>query len=1019
MRLLRLVVAISTALFSLSTIRAEPQRPIHAAGYVIADAQTGPLPALPATATPPDLSGGAEPGKVWALLTVPSTTRSAPFSTELAEIGAAVDALRAADQPVVIALDAQRATAPGDEGRRVWLEWLRALTRAMQGKVLWYLVSGLDPQPGQPDSARQTTLEIKAAAVTIRAEDAAAGFALALPSASALADVATVFRTAGDLEPYVDGLCVTVVETEPVEAVVTQTRALLNEVDPGASLWLRGSVSAPDAKQLEDQVLRRAAELIGLRVDLAWFDLPVSAGTTNGRPPVAGRALRVFTRALHTGLANSTRENAGIEPAAGQADLVHWSRFFDDKNFQEAIVYWSPASELPEGSRVRFEFDTVLRRNFKVLDPVTGNPGAVQSTKLGGQRAALDLPLAKRPRLLTFTLDKSSEGFGEQPEEREIEAVRKTTADEVIAFHQRFRAFQDDRLTSHHSASTMKIRFSGGGGTGSFEVALVGDYFWDRVTGAEWTIREKFVEGVKLKWDKVPELPFIGVERAAQPPLDLKLDKRYRYELLADDTIEGYKCWQLRFEPLDETLSLQKGRAYIDQASGAMVRVAFVQTNTAAPVVSNQETQEFRPVTGPDGAPFWVLTHSEGQQLYSVGGINIVVLREALFGPPAINAPDFVAQRDQAYQSNLQMLRDTDKGMQWLSKDKSGARVVNPGDTTHVLLGAGLIKSGNFFAPVGVLNYTDLNAFGKNKILNVALSGVVNNVFLSDPKLFGTRIDAGAYLTVSAIPNEDREYRQADELEARRVTRFTQNGGINLGYPLFEFVKVTGSLSWNYNRYSRAKETKNFLPPADHLATTYALQTSFDRAGWGIKVATDLTNRSSWTSWGPDGPERAQGPEIARQKTYSTYSIEAGKTFFLPYFQKLTVSSLYEAGRDLDRFSAFGFGLFGGSRLAGFGDAGIRFDRGLISGISYGFALNNAVKLTLAVDHARVHDEDLNSELTKGDISKHTGVSLSAGLPGPWQTLVQLNAGYALASDLKAAEGGTEFYIAVLKLFDK
>ncbi len=1010
------VLAALAALCLSAVSMAAPLPPVHAVGYTISGGDLGPLSPLPASATPADLSGGAEPGKVWTVVEVPWTEHSGSFDSDLAPLIDLVRSLQDADQPVVLAMQANRGlvAAQDDAGRRAWIDWLRAVTRRFKGQVRWYLLSDLQPPPDAVDAPKREAYDIKAAAVTIRAEDPAAGVALSLDDRAALERLALVYQSAGDLEPYVDGVCLHLAANDDPESSVAAAREILLPIDPGASLWLRSDlVDGTNDKAREDEVLRRAASILGARVDMALFDLPASSGTSPRRPPLAGRALRVMTRTLHTGLSYSTRENAGIAPAPGAPATVRWSRYFDDRNYQEAIVYWSDDPALDASARVAFDFDTVLRRNYKVLDPVSGNPGTVSSSKLAGQQARIDLPLAARPRLLIFSLDKSSPGLGDQAQEGQIEAERKITADEVIAVHQRFRAFQDDRLINLHGDSEMRLRVGLGAESGSLEVSLRGEYFWDRVTGAEWTIREKFVEGVRLTWDRIPEIPYIGFERAAQPPLDLRLDKRYRYQLDNDATIGDYKCWVLRFEPTDTALSLQKGRAFIDQNSGALVRVTAVQNNLEAPVVSNEETQEFRPVPGPDGTPFWVLDRAEGQQLYTIAGANLVVLRVTTFETPQLNDPAFEARRKTAYDSNQQMLRDTQRGMKWLTKNKEGERVESEGDPTHSFLIAGLLKDGDSgLLPAAGINYTNIDFMGKKKVLNVFFAGILANASLSDPAFLGTRLDAGVFAYLSGVPATDRDYAMTDEIEADRVRRFTQGASVSLGYPYLQFFKLKGGLSFDYYRYSQEEETENFQVPSDHLASTVRVGTSFDRGGWGAEFTGKLTRRSTWDAWGPDSA-RVTGNALALAKSYSTYRVEGGKSFFLPFFQKININAAYEAGHDLDRFSAFSFGLLNGSRMRGFGGSGIRYDRGLLAGASYGFNVNNVIKFDVAFDYAKVHDPRIAPDATD-----HLGVGLAANFLGPWKTFVRIDAGYALKSDLKQAEGGTEFFIVFGKVLN-
>lgn len=996
---------------------AAPQPPVHAVGYVVQDASIGPLDRASSAGPKLELSGGAEPGKIWALIELPWRDRSQGFEDELRELERRIAEFTAADQPILVAIEANRGleSAQGDEGRRSWLEFLRAVSRRFAPRVRWYVLSGIEAPAGAADRAKLTGFDLKAASVTIRAEAPDAGVSLALADRAALARLEEVFAAAPDIDPYLDGVMLQVQAGEPVDAQVMEVRQALSAIDPGLSISIRSAVlELDDERQREDQVLRRAAEILSLRVDLLVLELPTAAGEGAVRPPRSARALHVMARTLHTGLTVSTTTQAGIAPTSDAPSSLRWSRYFDDKNFQEAIVYWSDDSALAEGTRASFEFDTVLRRNYRVLDPSTGNPGTVTSNKQAGATARIELPLAPRPRVLIFSLDKSMPGLEPVEDEQQIEAVRRTTIEEVIALYQRFQAFQDDRLHTLQQTSELRLRGGLGGGAGSVEVALVGDYFWDRAVGGEWTIREKYVEGVRLKWDTLPEIPYIGIERAAQPPLDLKLDKRYRYELNGESRIGEFDCWEVRFEPTDPSVSLKAGRAWIDKLSGALVRVSASQNNLDPPIVSSEETQDFRPIVGPDGTLYWLLTRSEGQQLYAVSGTNLVLQRINSFSQPRINDPNFLNERRAAYDSNLQMLRDTEAGTQWLTKNESGQRVVSPGKTRQTFLAGGLIKEGDSgVLPIAGVDYIDVDLFGKKKVLNVLFAGIFANATLSDPSLWGTKLDAGAALTLSAVPATERDYLLAEEIESRQVRRFTQDLSLRFGYPLWQYAKLKAAIGLSYNRFSRTDETGQlFQPPSDHVASSARLGFSFDRAGWGVEGAYEGTRRSNWDLWGAREERPLVVQTLEDAKTYSSYTVEVGKNWFLPYFQKASITAAYKAGSDLDRFSAFSFGLLNGERLPGFGGSGIRYDRGLLTEISYGFNINNAIKFDVTLENAQVHDERI-----KPGMSSHTGIGVAGNFPGPWQTFIRLDVGYSIASDLEQAEGDVEFYLVFLKLF--
>jgi hypothetical protein len=70
------------------------------------------------------------------------------------------------------------------------------------------------------------------------------------------------------------------------------------------------------------------------------------------------------------------------------------------------------------------------------------------------------------------------------------------------------------------------------------------------------------------------------------------------------------------------------------------------------------------------------------------------------------------------------------------------------------------------------------------------------------------------------------------------------------------------------------------------------------------------------------------------------------------------------------------------------------------------------VRLDAALENAWVRERDLPT-----GTQSFTGVGLSGNVVGPWKTVVSLNYGYALKSDIPELEGEQEFLLIILKLF--
>ncbi|HSL84472.1 MAG TPA: hypothetical protein VLF66_16995, partial [Thermoanaerobaculia bacterium] len=157
--------------------------------------------------------------------------------------------------------------------------------------------------------------------------------------------------------------------------------------------------------------------------------------------------------------------------------------------------------------------------------------------------------------------------------------------------------------------------------------------------------------------------------------------------------------------------------------------------------------------------------------------------------------------------------------------------------------------------------------------------------------------------------------------------------------------------------------------------------------------------------WGfPGNPEFSEDHE-----DYLLWGVSAAKTFHLPKFQKIGLELAYVDGQDLDRFSKYGFGFFGDTRVHGYPAGEVRAERAYLGHVSYGFELGQLFRVEAVADAALATDPlaGLDDELL-------AGVGLQGTFMGPWQTVVTLDVG-------KAVEGpadGFGAYVAFLKLFE-
>jgi hypothetical protein len=498
------------------------------------------------------------------------------------------------------------------------------------------------------------------------------------------------------------------------------------------------------------------------------------------------------------------------------------------------------------------------------------------------------------------------------------------------------------------------------------------------------------------------------------------LNKDYVYEYVGEDRVGEFDCHVLAFRPIDPSKNLYEGRAWIETRTFAPVKTSTVQSKLLPPLTSSEEQDFYTPQPGPDGTTYWLLTRLEGQQILSVSGQAVVLLREIDFKNLKINDSGFSQAREQAYQSERQMLRDTPEGLRYLERTEGGERMVKEQTRKSALVGlAGLYRQPGLDYPVIPLLgavYFNYDVGGRGVQMTALLGGAINLFSYSDPHLFGKRLDATAQVVTFAVNITDQLFVRGEELAKSNVDTRTQSLSGALGGALGSFMRVKATYGFDYVNYSRDADTDTFIVPRDTFIQLPGIEWEFNRAGWRVAAAGQKGMRSRWASWGDETlPCPSPGSCVTdfdpRQKTYETYQFDVEKQVFLPLFQKLRFEASWKTGSRLDRFSEYQFSFFG-DRVRGFSGSGVRFDRGGIVRAQYAFNVANVIRFDAALDRARVRDS-----LTSDDFHSFTGFGIAGNMMGPWETVLQFDVGVALQSDFAPLKGGTEFQIGLLKYF--
>jgi hypothetical protein len=396
-----------------------------------------------------------------------------------------------------------------------------------------------------------------------------------------------------------------------------------------------------------------------------------------------------------------------------------------------------------------------------------------------------------------------------------------------------------------------------------------------------------------------------------------------------------------------------------------------------------------------------------GQQLLSVVNSTTVVEKETLLSDLVLDGADFEQQLAAVQQTDVTMVRDTEKGLRYLVKEEGvEGRVVKEGfDSNKLFLIGGVFYDDalDYPLPLAGVNYFSFDWKGKGQQANVFFGGALLQANVAQPKLLGSRFDAGADLFALALALGDEIYSGDTKLAGETVKVAPASVAFKIGRPLGSFFRLGATYDATWLRYSDDDETAaDFVIPSDHVLHSFELGGRFSRSGYRLSFGGSYNKRSTWDAWGLPGTFDPDTEDFLR------WDVRAAKSWYLPRFQRVGLELDYLAGQDLDRFSKYQFGFFGASRVHGYQSGKVRAEKAFAAHTSYGVGVGEVVRLDLIGDAAWATDEasGLDNELL-------AGIGIAGSFMGPWQTVVQIDVG----TPLTGPDDGFVAYLVFLKLF--
>lgn len=808
---------------------------------------------------------------------------------------------------------------------------------------------------------------------------------------------------AQDVAAYMDGVALAPAEPEAIGAAVET----VGELDPGRPVVVDG-LPLPEAPA---RALAKAAELAGQGVAVAFFDVPEAGPETLGPFVTLARELR-----------GDLSYDPGYDLGGAEGVSGAWTFVRGEDLALRTIVELEPGGVEP-GAEVRLTYPDPQLRAPEAVDPASGEPRALFGLRRGPDGLSVPVPADRPVWILRLERGQATDLPSTVEEELTVGGERQIPVEEILRRLQAFEDAQARRLDHFSATNTTHLRFGAGAGQQAVEATLEGAFFFRQGLGFDWAWQRFFINGVRWRGERIPEIPLVQPEKAAALPLEITFTREYAYRLVGSDTVDGRDAWVVEFRPAAgaEDGKLYRGRVWIDKEHYARVRSRAVQLGLEGEVLSNEETLHYTPVTAggepvpwsavaPGGEGFVLPLRFTGQQLLSVVNATAVVERETLLSNVRVNGPEFEERRLAVMDSDATMVRDTERGLRYLVKEEgSEERIVQEGFDTGRLFALGGVfydDALDYPLPLAGINYFDFDFKGTGNQLNAFFGGALLTVNYADPRLAGSRWDVGGDVFALAVPLTDQLYRGGEEVPGEEVESRTANLSLNAGRPLGSFVKLGAEYELTWVGYGRSDDTAaGFTPPSDHLRHTVQLQGRYARSGYSLRLGGSYNRRSEWEPWGFTG-----NPEFREDhEDYLLWSATLAKTWHLPGFQKIGAELVYAGGEDLDRFSKYGFGFFGDTRVQGYQSNRVRAEELAAAHLSYGFEVGEFLRIDAVGDAAWATDEatGLQDELL-------AGVGLQGTFMGPWQTVVNLDVGVPV----EGPDDGFVAYVVFLKLFE-
>ena len=551
-----------------------------------------------------------------------------------------------------------------------------------------------------------------------------------------------------------------------------------------------------------------------------------------------------------------------------------------------------------------------------------------------------------------------------------------------------------------HTQSTRRAGGRGGAGIGGEFGYLF--HSFEMVGEPEDLLQEQvLLNGVRANIMGKFQLPIIESKRSISPPVVLNLTENYRYS--DGGPVGSGKRW-IRFSPRSGGSDLFSGQILVDESTGRI----FEEHSERAGLPGIVKAEKRKLVYGEPAPGYWRVVDVQSFEQWVMAGGVVQVQRNLSYSNFKINQDDFLQSRETARRSNSAMLRQTEDGMRYLTRDEEGNRHIQQKQPSFArMLGMAVVVDPEMQFPVvpgAALAFFDYDAFGKGIQYALLPMGVYNMGTLSVPNLPGG-FDLGAQAMTRLLPSTNRPAVDGELLEKDAVSHQSGQMRVSIGRTLPRGFRIRLEGFASYTRYTEAKEEKyrtpDFIIPPSGFTTSLTGDLIWMRRGFQIRGSYGEGKRPD----GIFGPPEDVRP-IANGGYFKRWGGSLAYDYRLQHKAWLHSEVGMERGTGGDRFMSVA-----SIRAPGFRSNAVTSD--LVQHVSLGYVhpASQLFRLSCHIDHSRARSMD--NQTTYG----FTGIALAADIPGfKWFTILRADIGVGIHSDIPGTRGvnGT---IAALRLF--